>query len=633
MGKWEIKDGILLYKMKDGKVIIPTASDIYAVVFKDAEFLTANSNIKVDNPKKDLPTLKFSRLGVEINILISVDSLRHIKLEFIARKAGDVQKIIFTEDGIVDHVLLGNTWHSIAHESETIALILKDAGLSGPGWLKLAQYMELKKVLQHNNWLTCEDSVSIDLKNTDDNRPEITLPSIFIGQLYPYQQKGYEWLKFITDEGCGCILGDEMGLGKTIQVIAIIASRYKTKETPTLVVAPVTLIENWRREILKFAPELTVLIHRGASRTGFYKTMMDYDVVLTAYDTVVSDLSMMKMIKWDLIVLDEAQNIKTPTIKRTLGIKQLPRNCAVAVTGTPFENHMTDLWSITDFVFPGYFGSLSDYMEMFPDEVEGARKVEPFLTPIMLRRRVSEVATDLPDRIDIPQVITMDDVSAQAYEKMRTEIIAEYGKYAGLVMLSKLRMFCTHPFIVDGRREDPALYSVKYQRLCEIVEEIVLQKEKVIVFTSFNKMNTILCQDLHSRFGLSVWSITGAVAVDERQDIIDQFSELNGSAALILNPRAAGVGLNITAANHVIHYNPEWNPAVEDQASARAYRRGQTKNVTVHRLFYAYTVEEIINERIEKKRDMIETAVIGTTGDTEKMADIIRAINISPLRS
>lgn len=633
MGKWEIKDSILILKMEDGQVIIPTASDIYSVVFKGAKSFAAYSNIKVGDPKDDLKNIRFSRFGVEVNGHISVDSSRHIKLSFMANKAGDMKEIAFTDKGIIDHVFLGNTWYSIAHEADSIALILKEAGLRGPSWLDLSEYLGFKKVLQRHDWFNCEDSVSTDLKEKDANQPEVTVPPMFVGQLYPYQQKGYEWLKFMTDEGCGGILGDEMGLGKTVQIIAVLASRCETKETPSLVVAPVSLIENWRREILKFAPDLSVLVHRGTSRTGFYKNMLEFDVVLSSYDTVVSDLSIMKMIKWDFVVLDEAQNIKTPDIKRTRGIKQLPRNCAVAVTGTPFENHMTDLWSIADFVFPGYLGSLSEYLEMVPDEVEGARKVEPLLTPIMLRRRVSEVAKDLPDRIDIPQVITMDEAGAQAYEKIRTEIIEEYGKGAKLVMLIKLRMFCTHPFIVDGRRGDPALISVKYQRLCEIVEEIVLHQDKFIVFTTFNKMNDILVQDLKNRFGISVWSITGKIKVNERQVIIDEFSRLEGPAALILNPRAAGVGLNITAASHVIHYNPEWNPAVEDQASARAYRRGQTKNVTVHKLFYADTVEEVINERIEKKRNIFETAVIGTDGETTRVEDIIRAINITPLRS
>jgi len=631
MGKWEIKDSILVLKMEDGQVIIPTASDIYSVVFRGAESLATNSDI-ICNPKDDLKNIRFSRFGVDVNAHISVDSSRHIKLSFMAKKAGDMKEIVFTDKGIIDHILLGNTWYSIAHEADSIVLILKEAGLLGPTWLNLSEYLGLKKVLQRHNWFNYEDSVSTDLKEKDANQPEVTVPPMFVGQLYPYQQKGYEWLKFMTDEGCGCILGDEMGLGKTVQVIAVLASRSETKETPALVVAPVSLIENWRREILKFAPDLSVLVHRGPSRTGFFKNMLGYNVVLSSYDTVVSDLSIMKMIKWDFIILDEAQNIKTPDIKRTLSIKQLPRNCAVAVTGTPFENHMSDLWSIADFVFPGYLGSLREYLERVPDGVEGARKVEPLLTPIMLRRRVSEVAQDLPDRIDIPQGITMDEAAAQAYEKIRIEITEEYGKSASLVLLAKLRMFCTHPFIIDGRKGDPALISVKYQRLCEIVEEIVLQQEKFIVFTTFNKMNTILSEDLSDRFGISVWSITGKVKVDERQDIIDEFSRLVGPAALILNPRAAGVGLNITAANHVIHYNPEWNPAVEDQASARSYRRGQIKNVTVHKLFYADTVEEVINDRIEKKRNIFETAVIGTDGEINRVDDIIRAINITPLR-
>jgi SNF2 family DNA or RNA helicase len=285
-----------------------------------------------------------------------------------------------------------------------------------------------------------------------------------------------------------------------------------------------------------------------------------------------------------------------------------------------------------DFVAPGCFGRLSEFEMDYPDDLEGAQALEPILSPIMIRRRVTDVAQDLPDRIDVAQVLQMSVAEVNAYEDVREKILESFnGENATLPMLQKLRMYCTHPLLIDESADkNPVLSSGKYERLCEILEEIILLKEKVILFTSYNRMFEILQDDIPKRFGIEVMAINGSTPTDDRQPIIDRFSDITGTALLVLNPRAAGAGLNITAASRVIHYNLEWNPSLEDQASARAYRRGQTKTVFVYRLYYKDTVEEIINERIDKKRDMFGAAVVGTDGKTENSEDIIRALMISP---
>lgn len=373
-------------------------------------------------------------------------------------------------------------------------------------------------------------------------------------------------------------------------------------------------------------------MHHGPKRTGLYTDLEMYDVVIISYNTACSDQSLLKMIKWDLLVVDEAQNIKNPGAIRTKSIKSIPRNTAIAVTGTPFENHISDLWSLLDFIASGAFGKLPEFEREYPDDIGGARLLEPILTPLMIRRKVSEVAKDLPERIDVPQVLQMSSEEITAYENEREKILKSFnGENATLPMLQKLRMYCTHPDLLsDGIVADPITESSKYERLCELMEEIISLREKAILFTSYNKMFEILQRDLPKRFGIKVMAINGSTPVENRQIIIDKFSEIEGSALLVLNPRAAGAGLNITAANRVIHYNLEWNPALEDQASARAYRRGQTKTVFVYRLFYRDTVEEIINERIDKKREMFGAAVVGTDGSQENSEDIIRALMISP---
>ena len=356
-------------------------------------------------------------------------------------------------------------------------------------------------------------------------------------------------------------------------------------------------------------------------------------MVIISYGTAVSDVAMLNMIKWDVVVLDEAQNIKTPAAARTKAVKRLNRKIGIAVTGTPFENHMTDLWSILDFIAPGFMGTEAEFSAIFDDDSDSAVSIEPILTPLMIRRRVSEVAQDLPERIDIPVVLRMDDREALLYDDQRQRILNDLaGKRATLVALQKLRMYCTHPSLVDEAfsLSDPVKVSSKYSHLCEILEEIIEQRDKAILFTSYTKMFEILRTDIPDRFGIPVLEINGETPVPDRQPIVDRFSEFTGSALLVLNPRAAGTGLNITAANYVIHYNLEWNPALEDQASARAYRRGQKKTVFVYRLYYADTVEQIVNERIEMKRDISELAVVGTKGTHENPDDIMAALMLSP---
>ena len=437
----------------------------------------------------------------------------------------------------------------------------------------------------------------------------------------------------MLSESGGCILGDEMGLGKTMQVISVILSHQSQSVMPTLVVAPISLLANWEREISKFAPSLRVKIHHGASRISNYRDFLSFDVVVSSYTTIVSDIHMMNMIEWDLVVLDEAQNIKNPYSQRTKACKALHRKTSIAVSGTPFENHVSDIWSLTDFALPRLLGTLQDYNDAISDDVEGGERIEPILTPLMIRRLVKDVAQDLPEKIVSSQPIQMSEQECTQYKAYLDSIMEDFDENSvNLGMLQKLRIYCTHPFATmeDVMFGDPSEVSIKYQRLCEIVGEIVDSKEKVIVFTSYKKMFDVFKKDIPARYGIKLWCINGETPVEERQSIVDRFNQLTGSAMLVLNPRAAGTGLNITGANHVIHYNLEWNPSLEDQASARAYRRGQTKTVFIYRLYYKDTVEEIVNDRIERKRDIASLAIVGNDGKSQDRKDIIAALKLIP---
>lgn len=576
-------------------------------------------------------SIRFSRLSAAHIICIDYTEDCKIDLKLLATKGKAEVALQFQNSMIPDSVVINDVWYNLLSTADSIAEIFSKAKIYESGTIQLAQYALLKKELALTDVSVIDNAEGIlanhPMLASDDENP-VTLNA----KLYPYQQHGYQWMRFIAGEQCGCILGDEMGLGKTLQVITLLTDRKEKGFGPSLVIAPVSLLENWRREFSKFTSGMKVFIHHGSHRTGLYTDLLKYDVVVISYNTAVTDLSLLKMIAWDALVLDEAQNIKNPGAQRTKAVKELRRATAIAVTGTPLENHLTDIWSIMDFILPGYLGKLSKFNEEYSDDIDGATKLEPLLTPFMIRRRVGEVAQDLPARIDIPQILTLSEKEANSYEAVRSQILEEYdGKKATLPMLQKLRMFCTHPSLLDsGLPVEPQKLSVKYERLCEILEEVTQLGEKTILFTSYNRMFDLLAQDIPKRFGIRVLAINGSTPTEERQLIIDKFSAISGAALLVLNPRAAGAGLNITAASRVIHYNLEWNPALEDQASARAYRRGQDKTVFVYRLFYENTVEEVINERIEKKRGMFGAAVIGVDGEKENSEDIMRALMISP---
>ena len=284
-----------------------------------------------------------------------------------------------------------------------------------------------------------------------------------------------------------------------------------------------------------------------------------------------------------------------------------------------------------DFVIPGHLGTLAEFQTTFEDSVDAAAELEELISPVMLRRLVRDVANDLPERIDIPQAVDLTSDEAHAYERMRNEISAEYGQAATLVSLTKLRIFCAHPSIAEGTA-NLGDFS-KLERLRDILEEIITSSQKVIIFTSFTQMADMIAQFVADQWGVFSATLDGRLPIDDRQPLIDRFSGIGGAAVLILNPKAGGAGLNITAANHVIHYNLEWNPAVEDQASARAHRRGQTLPVTVHRLYCAGTVEEVVNDRSMRKRELSDAAIVGVTGKDEDYADILRALQRSPIQA
>ncbi len=600
-----------------------SASEVWSLVFGSR----SNTDATV-SPIDVLPQFEFSRFPAEMAIELSGEAPSNIRVTLVG-VGGSNRAPLVTPD--TDQVFIGNTWYPIQIDNyvESLAAI-------GSKGIVIGQAISVGQLI----WLrTHKADLGIELFDLlqDENPADIHAPEAMDAKvwglqadLYPYQRDGVHYLRLIADQGLGCILGDEMGLGKTIQVITLMLAEKAAGRGSSLVVTPATLLENWRRELSLFSPSLAVKVHAGPDRAGIASRLAGFDVIVTSYDTAVRDEPLLSAMSWNLLALDEAQNIKNPDAQRTLAVKGIPRRVSLAITGTPVENRLVDLWSLSDFALPGLLGDRQSFERLFSDTDDDASDLAPIVAPILLRRRVREVARDLPERIDVSQPISMSRRMAEHYEQTRQAIIAEYGKSASLVALQRLRMFCTHPLLVGADQADPVEEMPKYQRLLELLEEIFSRDEKCLIFTSYTGMTDIFLNDLPKRFSGKFFNfIDGRVPVPDRQTVVDDFSAAPGGA-LFLNPKAAGVGLNITAANHVIHYNPEWNPALEDQASARAYRRKQQRPVTVHQFFFVDSVEEVVVGRLGLKRGLAENAATGHAGDATA-SDLMQALSISPL--
>lgn len=625
---------MLLLVAEDGSQSIPSSACVFNALGYGEEL-----PLDVANPQDDLPEFSFSKIGLKLSLELRAEEDGTSILTPRLTRLGRAYDNVCLPVPVPSHVIIDKRWFPIIEGVDEANKCLEDAGISAFGEISLSQYCRLVSL----NDAGCTPKMEIKGLEHALICPEASPSSMLDATLYPYQRTGLSWLTFMSQRTRGCILGDEMGLGKTLQVIALLLARHEAGYGTSLVVAPVSLLENWRRELERFAPTLRVLVHHGSGRSGYWKTLAAYDVVLLSYGSAVNDLSVLRMHTWDVLVLDEAQYIKNPDSQRSRAIKRIPHTFGIAVTGTPFENHVTDVWSIMEFVEPLVLGTKSYFEHTYSDDPEGAALLEPAITPFLLRRTIDEVADDLPPRIDATVPLVLSPEEAERYEDIRLEKIKALG---GMGMgnptlgdLTKLREFCTHPSLLGGRRrEDPYASSVKYQQLCLLMNEIAERGEKTLICTSFLGMFDILQDDLPNRLDMAgqsklpVYVINGGTPVPDRQAIIDEFSAVPGAAVLALNPAAAGVGLNITAATNVIHYNLEWNPAKEDQATARAHRRGQTRPVRVYRLYYVDTVEQVILDRMDLKREMARNAIVGTDGTETEREAIFRALEMSPLK-
>ena len=451
---------------------------------------------------------------------------------------------------------------------------------------------------------------------------EVTPPADLKGELRPYQMTGLKWLWTNVSKGFGVCMADDMGLGKTIQVISLILKMKEEKslDKPVLVICPTTLIGNWMKELQMFAPSLDAVVYHGAERQLDVK----HDVILTTYAIMRIDVEELKKQQWGMVIVDEAQNIKNPDTAQTLAIKMLKSDVKVAMTGTPVENRLTELWSIFDFINTGYLGSLRDFQKSYAIPIERfkensrAAKLKMSISPFVLRRLKTDkhVITDLPEKMVINDYCYLSKSQAVLYEKTLNEMMEKISGFTGInrrgnifKLITALKQICNHPYQFLKGGEMGKELSGKMDKCISTVQSILDNNEKTLIFTQYKEMGDILCKVISEECNTEPLFFHGSLTVPQREELIDKFQNDDDTKVMILSLKAGGTGLNLTSATNVIHYDLWWNPAVEDQATDRTYRIGQDKNVMVHRMITLGTFEEKIDEMLKSKKELADLAV------------------------
>ena len=486
----------------------------------------------------------------------------------------------------------------------------------------------------------------------DQRLSPVPTPATLAATLRPYQERGLAWLTFLDRLGLGAVLADDMGLGKTIQVLALLASERNggTAPPPTLVIAPMSLVGNWRRETERFVPSLHTYIHHGPDRRrsdDFTAAVAAADLVITTYGTATRDRDLLAGIRWARVVCDEAQAIKNSATKQATAVRNLPADGRVALTGTPVENRLGELWSIMEFANPGLLGSAAIFRRRYADPIEegndpeAAAALKRATQPFILRRLKTDrtIISDLPEKQEIKVWCNLTPEQASLYQATVDDMLDKIANSDGierrglvLATMTKLKQACNHPahLLKDGSALPGR--SGKLARLEEILDELLAEGDKALLFTQYAEFGTLLQPYLAARLGRPVLWLHGGVPKKRRDQLIERFQNDDEPTVFLLSLKAAGTGLNLTAANHVIHVDRWWNPAVEDQATDRAFRIGQRRDVQVRKFICIGTLEERIDQMIERKKALAER-IVGTGEDwlTElSVAELREVISLAP---
>jgi SNF2 family DNA or RNA helicase len=486
------------------------------------------------------------------------------------------------------------------------------------------------KVTADKHWKECLTRI----READEVCPDV--PSTLQTELRDYQVDGFRWLSRLAHWGAGACLADDMGLGKTIQALALLLDR--AEGGPALVVAPTSVTFNWVDEATRFAPTLNVRLFGGGDRAAFLKELGPRDVVITSYGLLHNEAERFEKIDWHTAVLDEAQAIKNAATRRSQAAMSLSSDFRVIMTGTPVENHLGELWNLFRFINPGLLGSEKQFQTKFAGPIErnkdkGAKqRLKKLVQPFILRRAKSKVLQELPSRTEITLSVELTKEEATFYEAVRKRAVEKLGEVSGsdeqtpahlavLAEIMRLRRACCHPKLV---LPESGLSSSKLKLFGETIDELLAGKHKVLVFSQFVDHLSILREELEKR-EVSYQYLDGSTPVKKRQQRVNAFQSGDGDVFLI-SLKAGGTGLNLTAADYVIHMDPWWNPAVEDQAADRAHRIGQQRPVTIYRMITRGTIEEQILELHRSKRDLADSLLEGTDGSSRLSVDELLAM-------
>lgn len=512
-------------------------------------------------------------------------------------------------------------WQSHAKEQPEMTLL---------DFMKLAAAAEDDIEVEHDQTLS-----EMMAKLEDKSRLEpVQNPPRLQGNLREYQKRGVSWLQYLETLGLNGCLADDMGLGKSVQVIARLVNEKESADSilPTLLIAPTSVVGNWQKEIEKFAPHLQAMVHHGSSRiqqvADFKETCLKHDVVITSFTLARKDEKLLHSLKWHRVVVDEAQNIKNPKAAQTKAILKLTANHRLALTGTPVENRLLDLWSIFNFLNPGYLGKEAQFRKGFeiPIQKDNNRvksaTLKKLVEPFILRRVKTDqsIINDLPDKVEQKLYCNLTKEQASLYEAVVKDVSEKINDSEGiqrkgliLSTLLRLKQICNHPaqFLQDGS-EFSTERSHKLSRLAEMVEEAISEGESLLIFSQFKEICDSLEKYLKHTCHYNTYYIHGGTNRNKREQMITEFQNPETEPSVfILSLKAGGVGITLTKANHVFHFDRWWNPAVEDQATDRAFRIGQNKNVFVHKFIAIGTLEERIDKMIEDKKKL-SSAVVGT---------------------
>ncbi len=624
--------------MESGELFHPlrlTSGEAYEFLKQTEEIERTGILCRIPNWwKKKAASVSMSvRLGEEQPAMLGFDTLVSIRprltVDGQSLTEEDIRSLLAQTEGLA---FLKGKWVEVDHEK--LKKLLEEME-KNEGEMTLMEALRLELgtaegqeesglVVTNGTWLS---SLLKSLRNPGRIR-KLSSPKSFRATLRPYQKNGYTWLNYMNQLGFGACLADDMGLGKTVQVLAYLERlRTKEKHARVLLIVPASLVGNWQKEAQKFAPSMELLVLHGKTSAALEQMLTEHPAFLTVTTYgMASRISALQEISWTAVILDEAQAIKNPSTRQTKEIKKLSAGMRIAMTGTPIENDLTNLWSLFDFLNRGLLGSPKEFHEFcknLSDHPEGYAKLKAMVAPFMLRRVKTDkkVIADLPEKLEKIDYVTMSKKQVVMYRKVVAELEeklqdADGMKRRGLVLatITKLKQICNHPDQYLGQQTFLESESGKLMLLRELCETIYEKRERVLIFTQFKEITEPLSDFLRGIFHAEGYVLHGGTRAAKRTEMAEAFHGEDYVPFIVLSVKAGGTGLNLTKASHVIHFDRWWNPAVENQATDRAFRIGQTKNVMVHKLVCQGTIEEKIDAMIASKKELAEN-VIGSGGE------------------